>query len=237
MNKYSAIYFLLIVLFAIVQSSCDDERNSTSKQDEQIDSLSSQTEDDLKNDIRSLVKNSSESARDIWQKPSLIINKFDQISTKIIADIGAGTGYFSLRMLPIASKVIAIDIDENVLIYLDSLKTLFPPELKEKLETRLVVENDPGIKDQEVDGILISNTYTYLEDRHEYLKRMKDLMKPNATLVIVDYKKRHLPVGPPKEMKISISDLEDEIVGAGFIVDEIDDQSLKYQYILKAYKP
>lgn len=217
--------------------SCSLDHDNKSNTDSSIDASVDEPDQANENPIAEIIDSNKETARDIWQNPELVLQKFGQLNNKVIADIGAGTGYFSLRMLPLAAKIIAVDIDESVLIYLDSLRTMFPAEFKEKLETRLVATNDPGIKNQEVDGILISNTYIYIENRAEYLLRMKERMKPNATLLIVDYKKRNLPVGPPKELKISISQLEDEIEAAGFVVDEIDDQSLKYQYILKARKP
>ncbi|MBC7885767.1 MAG: methyltransferase, partial [Saprospiraceae bacterium] len=95
--------------------------------------------------------------RAIWQKPGLVIEKLGNISDKIIADIGAGNGYFSLRLAYKAKKVIAIEIDEKFLAHIDSVKVRLPKEFQSKIETRLAVPNDPGLEKGEVDIILIIN--------------------------------------------------------------------------------
>src|SRR5690606_26217477 len=54
-------------------------------------------------------------SRTVWQKPASVISKLGDLSDKVVADIGAGTGYFSFRLAFHAHKVIAVDIDTNAL--------------------------------------------------------------------------------------------------------------------------
>ena len=72
--------------------------------------------------LQNIEHNHSNVGRAIWQKPGLVIEKLGDISDKVIADIGAGTGYFSFRLAPRAKKVIAIEIDEALIKYIDSSK-------------------------------------------------------------------------------------------------------------------
>ncbi|MBK7700715.1 MAG: methyltransferase [Saprospiraceae bacterium] len=106
-------------------------------------------------------------------KPGLVIEKLGDISDKVIADIGAGTGYFSLRLAPRAKKVIAIEIEPAIIRYLDSLRLGLPKDQQNNLETRLAKINDPLLKPEEADIILIINTIAYIDKLDEYLKTVK----------------------------------------------------------------
>ncbi|MBK9734656.1 MAG: methyltransferase domain-containing protein [Saprospiraceae bacterium] len=102
--------------------------------------------------------------RAIWQKPGLVIAKLGDISDKVIADIGAGTGYFSFRLAGKAKKVIAVEIDKKFIDYIDSTKIFLPQNVGQKIETRLALHDDPLLKQNEVDIILIINTVAYIND-------------------------------------------------------------------------
>ena len=53
--------------------------------------------------------------------------------------------------------------------------------------------------------------------------------------MIVDFKKRNLPIGPDKEFKVALTTVEEELSGAGYARILSDDYALAYQYIVKAY--
>ena len=101
--------------------------------------------------------------RVIWQKPDKVISLFSDLTGKTVADIGAGTGFFSRRLTNSAKKVIAIDIDERFITYLDSIRTdVMPKEFGEKLEPRLSKIDDPLLQAGDVDAVLIVNTFMYM---------------------------------------------------------------------------
>ncbi|RMF57468.1 MAG: class I SAM-dependent methyltransferase, partial [Calditrichaeota bacterium] len=90
-------------------------------------------------DFDTLVKHFEDPGREEWQKPDWVIEQLGDLQDKVVADIGAGTGYFSFRIAKKAQKVIAIDIDERFLNYIEEKnKTLQLP-----VETRLVEPDDP----------------------------------------------------------------------------------------------
>ncbi len=175
--------------------------------------------------------------RGIWQKPELVLNLLGDLEGKTIADIGAGTGFFSLRLTPKAEKVIAIDIDPRFVNFLDSLKTReLPPEMQPRLETRLAKPDDPLLAPEEADVVLIVNTYMYLKNRVAYLENLHKGISPGGTLLIIDFKKKRTPVGPPSEVRIPLYQVEEDLYEAGYRNIQTNDTALDYQYIVIAEK-
>jgi 2-polyprenyl-3-methyl-5-hydroxy-6-metoxy-1,4-benzoquinol methylase len=170
----------------------------------------------------------------IWQKPELVINLMGNLMGKTVADIGAGTGFFAFRMATLSDKVIATDIDQIAIDYMDSLKMTYPESMKGKVEIRLVNKTEHGLGVQEVDAVLLVNTYMYLENRIEYLRSLKPVMKENPIVLIIDFKRKQIPIGPPVEDKIDLSVVEEELKAAGYKILYTDDTTLDYQYIVKA---
>lgn len=173
--------------------------------------------------------------RGIWQKPDLIMELLGDLEGKTVADIGAGSGFFTMKMLPYAEKVIAIDIDPIFISILDSLKKETLPESQQwRMETRLAVPEKAPLNAQEVDVVLIVNTFMYIQDRIPYLKNLKANLKPGGKIVIIDFKKKITSVGPPKEIRLPLHLLEDELYEAGFDFIQTNDTYLDYQYIIIA---
>ncbi len=187
--------------------------------------------------IKNIEQSHTNIGRAIWQKPGLVIEKLGNISDKVIADIGAGTGYFSFRLAPRAKKVIAIEIDQGLLDYIDSLKLELPNENQNQIETRLAQPDNPMLKDNETDIILIINTIGYIKDLPAYLKILKKGLKNDGRIIIIDYKMKKLPINsPPKSERIYLDKLEEMLEKAGYKIIETDDTSLDFQYIITAIK-
>lgn len=187
--------------------------------------------------FESLVADYESKDRGIWQKPELVISFLGDIKDKTVADIGAGTGYFTFRLVPKAKKVIGIDIDARFINFLDSVKVRLPAVYRDRFESRLATFDDPLLKPGEADNVVIVNTYAYLENRVKYLQTLHKGISPGGQLLIIDFKKNNLPVGPPEEYKIASVQVERELVSAGFVVKKTDTEILDYQYIILATKP
>jgi SAM-dependent methyltransferase len=175
-----------------------------------------------------------ENHRYIWQKPDMIIQQLGDLSQKIVVDLGAGEGYFTFRLVPKAQKVIAVDIAQRYLAYIDSLKSELIPEFRPRLETRLATLTDANLQPAEADVVVMVNTYMYIQNRVAYLKRLKKGISIGGKVLIVDYKERNLPVGPPTNIKIPLPMVEKELTAAGFKKIKSDDTALDYQYIITA---
>ncbi len=173
----------------------------------------------------------------IWQKPDLVLDFLGDLEGKTVADIGAGTGFFTMRLVQDAGKVIATDIDPRFIAYLDSVKVLEVPEsLQDRLETRLVKPDDPMLKAGEADVVIIVNTFMYIKDRTDYLAKLKRAIKPGGKLLIIDFKKKRTPIGPPTDLRVPLYVVEAEMYDAGYRQVTTDDTSLDYQYVVMAEK-
>ena len=207
-------------------------RNNQSTRNKPLDNAKQTKQESLDED-----GTQSNVGRAIWQKPGLVIEKLGDISDKTIADIGAGTGYFSLRLSSEAKKVIAIEIEPTLIKYIDSSKVSLPDSLQSRLEVRLALPDDPRLEKDEVDIILIINTIAYIQDLPKYLNTLKKGLKKGGKIMVIDYKMKRLPINaPPKSERINLDILEDMMVEAGYEVIQTDDTSLDFQYIIQAIK-
>jgi len=230
-NRRYFVYISLVLLCVI--TGCKERTTNTSEtvniptEDYQTDTIDSSF-----NDVDRMQYNIG---RTIWQKPDVVINQMGDLSQKTIADIGAGTGYFSFRMGIKAKKVIAIDIDKAVLDTINQFIPLLPEKFRQKIETRLAKTDDPMLLPEEVDLVVIINTVTYIPDLDNYLQILRKGLKKGGEIMIVDYKMKRLPINaPPRDQRMYLDVLEDKLEKNGFTLDYSDDTSLDYQFILKA---
>lgn len=167
--------------------------------------------------------------RDAWQMPEAVLDFMRLADDAAVADLGAGTGYFSVRLahrLP-RGKVFAVDIEPKLLEHLAQRAA------KAKLtnvETVLAEASDPKLPSG-LDAVLVVDTYHHISERVSYFERVRKQLKPDGRVVIVDFRLGDLPVGPPDEHKISRDQTHTELEAAGFqLCDEL--KSLPYQYVL-----
>ncbi len=186
-----------------------------------------------KNSFEELVNCFEAEDRIKWQKPYEIIKGLG-IEGKTVAEIGAGTGYFAFRMLNQAEKVIAVDIDKRFIDFMEQKKQQVPENLQARFETRLGEPNDPMLKHNETNVILVVNTYHHIDDRVRYFRGLQKNLDIDGKLVVVDFKKKRTPKGPPKSMRMSSNQVVEELEEAGFTDIQVDEDTLPYQYIVTA---
>jgi arsenite methyltransferase len=145
-------------------------------------------------------------SRDAWQKPQEVIAALKLKPTEVIADIGAGSGYFTRRFARRVAKVYAVDIGEALLA-----KTA-----GDKIEGVLATAQDPKLPAASVDTIFICNVLHHIDHRDAYYGKLAGAIKPGGRIVIVDFHKRQLSVGPPASMKLSEDQVRGELSAAGF---------------------
>jgi len=175
--------------------------------------------------------------RGTWQKPDKVLEMLGDLKEKTIADIGAGIGYFSIKLLVKAEKVIAIDIDPEMIQILNGIKGL-NNKFEDRLDVRLATPTDPQLKPKEVDIILIVNTISYIQPRVEYLKNLKDKLKEGGSIVIVDFKTKKFPdyikEAPEYADRVYLHVVEEQLEEAGYKISNSDDTSLEFQYMVVA---
>jgi len=175
----------------------------------------------------------SEAERGEWQNLDLVVRKLGDLKAKIVADIGSGTGYFTFPISRSAEKVLAIDIEQRYLDYIEDRKLELPIAQADVIETRLTVEDEPNLHADEVDAVLMVNVFYYLNDRPNYMSIVNNALRNNGVLVLVDFKPGDLPVGPSNN-KVSSEEIVDILKTSGFKEIDVDEESLQYQYIITA---
>ena len=183
-----------------------------------------------KSSFEELVKQFENKDRILWQKPLIVLDKLGDIKGKKIADIGAGTGYFSFRLADMGAKVLALDVDQKFLDYIDQHKK------EHTISTKKIPYDNPSIEYNSLDAVFTVNTYHHLESRSLYFREVFHALKEDGKLLIVDFKKEKTPHGPPSDIRISGQTVMQELHKAGFSKIIIDLSSLPEQYIITAKK-
>ncbi len=235
--RQSIAMVLGILLMAVLACSGEGERKRGPIENEASEEGSTKKTTTTTSSTAGFDADYGNTNRVIWQKPEMVIQLLGNLEEKVVADIGAGTGFFSLRLTPKSKKVIAIDIDQRFINYLDSIKILeLPDPLQSRLETRLATKDDPNLASNEADVAVIVNTYMYIDKRVEYLKTLKKGLTPGCKLLIIDLKKKRIPFSfaPPPELRIPLYLVEEELYKAGFVNIQTYDTTLDYQYIVIA---
>ena len=162
--------------------------------------------------------------RDEWQKPHEVVTALELKSTDAVADIGAGTGYFSRRFARHAGKVYAVDIDAKLL---EMLKKNAPANVT----SVLAAADDPKLAPASADVIFFCDVLHHIESRGQYLAKLKTALRPGGRVINIDFFKKPLPVGPPPSMKLSEDEVISEFKAAGFRLVKRH-EFLPYQYFL-----
>jgi ubiquinone/menaquinone biosynthesis C-methylase UbiE len=167
--------------------------------------------------------------RDAWQKPDQVVRELALRPDHVVADLGAGTGYFTIRIAKAVpkGKVYGIDLSQGMLDWID--KRAARDGLK-NVATILAAADDPKLP-KGIDLLLVVDTFHHITDRVQYFKRVRERLKPGARVVIIDYKEGKLPVGPPDGHKIPRHAIEREMTKAGYALCRSWD-GLEYQHAL-----
>ena len=184
-----------------------------------------------KSSVEELIERFESEERDAYQQPEKVLEYLGAISGKKIMDIGAGSGYFSVRLAAKDAEVIAADVNEEFLSFIEQR---IAKENLENIELRKIPYDSPSLEKVEVDMVLVVNTYHHIENRSAYFAKVRQGLRTDGELVIIDFFKADAPVGPPMDHKISIDQVIAELKAAGYTTFEAKVDLLPYQYILKA---
>ena len=166
--------------------------------------------------------------RDEWQKPHEVIQALALKPDAVIADIGSGTGYFSVRLAHMVPKgrVYGVDIEP------DMVKYLAERAKSAGLQNLIAVKGAPGdpLLPEKVDLILMVDTFHHIEDRDRYLRTLLVSLKPGGRIAIIDFR-MDSPDGPPKSARSTPDAIKAELNRAGYMLVKEHD-FLPKQYFL-----
>lgn len=169
--------------------------------------------------------------RALWQKPDQIMDAVHVADGSTVADIGAGAGWFTIRLAQrVGPKglVYAQDVQRPML---DAIKRRVQREGLQNVTTVQAHGNDPNLPAKTLDAILMVDAYQEVENRVVYLRNLANALKPNGLIGIVNWKPGNGGPGPddPNE-RIAQSVVEADAAAAGLKV--LDHEELQYQYLL-----
>ncbi|MBZ5604842.1 MAG: class I SAM-dependent methyltransferase [Acidobacteriia bacterium] len=165
------------------------------------------------------------------EHPEVALDELDLKAGMVVADVGAGTGYMSLRMakrVGPGGKVFAVDVQPEM------LRRLRQNAAKAKLtnvETVLGTESDPKLPAGSVDLILLVDVYHEFSQPQKMLRGMREALKPDGRLVLLEYRKEDpsIPIRP--EHKMSVQEVKTEVEAEGFKLSRVSEK-LPRQHIL-----
>jgi len=165
-------------------------------------------------------------ARDAWQQPDRVIAALELSPSLTVADVGAGTGYFAVRIAPLVKEVIATDIEASMVDY---MKQRAEREQIANLKAQLTPPDDPQLAN--VDRILVVDVWHHLGDRKAYAKKLAAALAPGGFVAVVDFT-LEAKQGPPKKHRLPPEAIIEDLRAAG-----LDGQvavTLPEQYVVVA---
>ncbi len=125
-----------------------------------------------------------------WQMPDRVIAELRLKNGEVVADIGAGTGYFARR---IAEKVapdglsVGFDVNPDLVAFME--RDAATRGLSANYKARLIGSRNPTLEEDFYDLIFFCNTYQHLENRTAYFSSLAKSLKPNGRIVVIDFTK------------------------------------------------
>jgi predicted methyltransferase len=170
--------------------------------------------------------------RDAWQKPDQIMDALGIADGSTVADIGAGAGWFTIRLarrIGPNGVVYAQDVQRQML---EAIRRRVAREGLRNVETRLGVGSVPNLPERSLDAMLVVDVYPEVEDRVTFLKNLAAALKPTGRVGIVNYKPGRGGPGPAQDegVRVASADVEEDALAAGLRV--LARQTLPYQYLL-----
>jgi SAM-dependent methyltransferase len=169
------------------------------------------------------------------EKPSLVMEQLELEPDAVVADIGAGSGYFSFLIAPLVpdGKVIAVDIQQEMLDFVEAkkkLKKIF------NVETLLGTIQDTRLPEDTVDLAILVDAYHEFSHPREMAQSIIKGLKPGGRIVLLEYRGED-PLVPIKPLhKMTVKQVRREMEAVGFEFVEVRD-FLPRQHFLVFQKP
>lgn len=141
--------------------------------------------------------------RDAWQKPDQIMDALGIADGAVVADLGAGGGWFTIRL--------ARRVGPNGTVYAEDIQRLMIEAIQRRVQkeglrnvrTITGTPTDPGLPAGSLDAVLIVDAYHEMEEPVELLRNAARALKPQGRLGIIDFKKGEGGPGPPPEERVA----------------------------------
>lgn len=165
--------------------------------------------------------------RKVWQNPDEILNVAELRPEFVAADLGCGSGYFTVPLARKVKKVYGIDVQREMLNFLED-------KIKKRgiknIDPLLSKPNEIPLEDRSVDLLISVNTLHEFGDKNKMIDEMRRVLKKGGKLLIVDFKKEETGFGPPISIRISKTGAVKLFEARGFRLGKV--KELLYHYLL-----
>jgi ubiquinone/menaquinone biosynthesis C-methylase UbiE len=140
--------------------------------------------------------------RDIWQRPDQIMDALAIADASVVADVGAGSGWFTVRL--------ARRVGPNGIVYAEDVQQEMLNAISRRVEREGFTNvrpirgegSDPRLPAGKLDAILIVDTYNEIEDRVTMFRNLATALKPQGRIGVVDFTLKGGGPGPPMEERV-----------------------------------
>lgn len=182
-------------------------------------------------DLDAYISRLEDPSRAEWQQPDKVVKALKLHNGQTACDIGAGPGYFTLRLareVGSSGHVYAVDVEPRIL---EVLRERVGVPMAKNVTPVLALADDPMLPDGLCDVILVVDTYHHFPDGPSYLARLARSLKRGGRIANVDFHKRETPVGPPVGHRVSRNDFLRDAKRAGLLLAD-EYTFLPYQYFV-----
>ena len=169
--------------------------------------------------------------RETEEAPSKAIAALDIRPGSIVADVGAGSGYYTVRLSRVvgaAGRVVATDLQPGML---DIVRSKVAGERLTNVEVVQGRADDPVLPAGAFDLILMVDVYHELASPQVFVRKLKEALKPDGRLVLIEFRLEDPRVPIREEHKMSVAQVRQELGADGFQIDRVVDV-LPWQHII-----
>jgi predicted methyltransferase len=172
--------------------------------------------------------------RDLWQRPDLIMDAMGIADGSVVADIGAGSGWFTIRLARRVGPqglVYAEDVQQEMI---NAISRRVSREGFNNVQAKLGTINDPKLPTQSLDAALLVDSFHEVDekDRVTMLANLAKALKPSGRLGIIDFRLDGTGPGPAPEERVSPDVVVNAANAAGLKLIR-QEPFLEYQYFLR----
>ncbi|HEV3040278.1 MAG TPA: class I SAM-dependent methyltransferase [Candidatus Angelobacter sp.] len=145
------------------------------------------------------------------ERPAIVLQALDLKGGEVVADVGAGSGFYTFRIAPKVGKtgkVLAVDIQDEMI---KALKERATEQKITNVEVIKGTESDPNLPANAVDVVLMVDVYHELSYPFEVMTRIRQALKPGGRMVFVEYRKEDPKVRIKEVHKMTVEQLEKEM--------------------------
>jgi len=183
-------------------------------------------------EVERFARHFDDPSRDAWQRPTEVVQLMQLQAGQVVADIGAGTGYFLshlARGVGPKGRVLALDVEPNMVEYMrrrggqEGWAQVFPG---------VIPPDDPKLQPASVDRILIVNTWHHIGQRSQYAAKLARALKRGGSVWIVDFTPES-DIGPPADHRLTSEQVVTELAGGGLRAAVVTAETLPKQYVVR----